>query len=134
MDFSWNVGDGDGEGELTYEVVVERESKPSAPHTIYVDLSVAIDPTSTNTNVDSCQYNGTCDPQVCETPNNYGAVVSVMGGEHPACFWLRTLSLSLLSRSLALPLSRTAAPLSRSSAPVIFQRIFFVLSFVGVCS
>ncbi|CAM9350584.1 unnamed protein product, partial [Ectocarpus sp. 8 AP-2014] len=64
-------------GELTYEVRVERESKPSAPHTIYVDLSVAIDPTATNTNVDSCQFNGTCEAQTCEAPNAYGAVISM---------------------------------------------------------
>lgn len=74
VDFAWN----DDEGELTYDVVIERASRPSAPHTIYVDLSVAIDPTAANTNVDSCAFNGTCALLECVEPNAYSAIVSLL--------------------------------------------------------
>lgn len=72
VDFAWN----DIEDELAYDVVIERASRPSQPHTIYVDLSVAIDPTATNTNVDSCMFNGTCALLECTEPNAYSAIVS----------------------------------------------------------
>lgn len=76
VDFAWTDGEGDNEGQLTYDVVIVRDSKPRAPHTIYVDLSVAIDPTASNTNVDSCQKNGTCAAKVCTEPEAYTALVS----------------------------------------------------------
>lgn len=76
VDFAWTDGEGDEEGELTYDVVIVREKKPRAPHTVYVDLSVAIDPTATNTAVDSCSKNGTCVTKECTAPDNYAAMVS----------------------------------------------------------
>lgn len=76
VDFAWTDGEGDEEGELSYDVVIVRDKKPRAPHTVYVDLSVAIDPTATNTNVDSCAKNGTCASEVCTAPDGYSAVVS----------------------------------------------------------
>lgn len=79
VDFSWSAGESEEDGELAYEVIIDRTSKPSAPHTIYVDLSVAVDPTASNTDVDSCQFNATCDPIVCTAPNSYPAVVSARG-------------------------------------------------------
>ncbi|CAM9318065.1 unnamed protein product [Scytosiphon promiscuus] len=77
VDFSWSAGESDEDGELAYEVIIDRESKPSAPHTIYVDLSVAVDPTASNTDVDSCQFNATCDPIECTAPDSYAAVISM---------------------------------------------------------
>lgn len=65
VDFKWTVGVNDEEGQLTYEVVIDRPSKPSAPHTVYVDLSVAVDPTANTTSVDSCQVLGECVGLVC---------------------------------------------------------------------
>lgn len=71
VDFAWNTDD----QELAYDVVINRPSRPSAAHTIYVDLSVEIDPTA-NTNVDSCAFNGTCALLECTAPNSYSAIVS----------------------------------------------------------
>lgn len=76
VDFAWKDGEGNDEGELTYDVVIVRESKPRAPHTVYVDLSVAIDPTATNSNVDSCSKNGTCVTKECNGAEGYSAMVS----------------------------------------------------------
>lgn len=76
VDFSWTDGEGDEEGQLSYDVVIIRDQKPRAPHVVYVDLSVAIDPTASNTNVDSCAKNGTCVMKECEAPNGYTATVS----------------------------------------------------------
>lgn len=75
VDFSWADGEGDEEGKLTYDVLIIRDGKPRAPHTVYVDLSVAVDPTS-NGNVDSCSKNGTCALQECTGTESYTAVVS----------------------------------------------------------
>lgn len=76
VDFSWKDGEGDEEGQLSYDVVIIREQKPRAPHVVYVDLSVAIDPTASNTNVDSCSKNGTCALKECLAPTAYAATVS----------------------------------------------------------
>lgn len=76
VDFSWTDGEGDEEGELSYDVLIIRDQRPRAPHTVYVDLSVAIDPTASNTNVDSCNKNGTCALKECTAPDAYTASVS----------------------------------------------------------
>lgn len=75
VDFKWTTGINDEEGQLTYDVVIERPSKPSAPHTVYVDLSVAVDPTANTTAVDSCLAEGECVGLVCEAPQAYTAEV-----------------------------------------------------------
>lgn len=75
VDFSWTDGEGDNEGQLTYDVVIVRDERPRAPHTVYVDLSVAIDPTVTNGNVDSCAKNGSCVTKECTAPDGYPAEV-----------------------------------------------------------
>lgn len=76
VDFKWTEGVNDQDGQLTYDVVIERLSKPSAPHTVYVDLSVAVDPTANNTSVDSCVAEGFCNGLVCAAPEAYTAQVS----------------------------------------------------------
>ena len=78
VDFAWTDGEGDEEGQLTYDVVIVRETKPRAPHTVYIDLSVAIDPTATNTDVDSCAKNGTCVTKECSGTEGYSAMVSLL--------------------------------------------------------
>lgn len=72
VDFAWN----NDANDLTYDVVIERDARPSKPHTVYVDLSVEVDPTATNTDVDSCAFNGTCSTLQCTGTNAYAAIVS----------------------------------------------------------
>lgn len=75
VDFRWIDGDGDTGGELEYDVVIIRSEKPSAAHTVYVDLAVSVDPTSVNSNVDSCEAEGTCSFKECVSPEPYKAEV-----------------------------------------------------------
>ena len=97
VDFKWTAGINEQDGQLTYDVVIERPSKPSAPHTVYVDLSVAVDPTANTTDVDSCVALGECVGLVCEAPTAYTAEV-------------RTAALPLFFISSCIP-SRYVAPL-----------------------
>lgn len=76
VDFQWKDGDEEGTGgRLEYDVVIVREDKPRAPHTVYVDLSVEIDPTATVSDVNSCEYPETCVLKECIVPNGYRAEV-----------------------------------------------------------
>eukprot|EP00903_Cladosiphon_okamuranus_P018235 g16774.t1 len=77
VDFKWTAGVNDVEGQLTYDVVITRLSKPSAPHTVYVDLSVAVDPTANNTSVDSCTAQGECEGVVCDGDKSYTAEITM---------------------------------------------------------
>lgn len=75
VDFQWIDGQGEDEGQLIYDVVIVRDKKPRAAHTVYVDLSVAIDPTAPQAEVDSCAKAGTCAVKVCTAPTAYTAEV-----------------------------------------------------------
>lgn len=77
VDFRWTAGEGDEEGQLDYEVVIERKKKPRAAHTVYIDLSVAIDPTELNVKVDSCESNDECVVKKCTAPTSYMAKVCI---------------------------------------------------------
>lgn len=70
VDFAWDAE----ESLLQYDVLITRDDKPSAPHTIYVDLSVSIDPLGNNTSIDSCQNQNKC--PVLECDGTYPAKVS----------------------------------------------------------
>lgn len=76
VDFDWTEGEGDEDGKLSYDVVIIRTQKPRAPHTVYVDLTVVVDPTAAGLSVDSCERNGTCVGVQCAAPEAYTAVVS----------------------------------------------------------
>lgn len=78
VDFKWDAGEGDDEGQLDYEVVIKRTKKPRAAHTVYVDLSVAIDPTAPNPEVDSCKSAAVCDAKVCDAAAPYMAKVCLL--------------------------------------------------------
>ena len=71
VDFAWDAE----QSLLQYDVAITRPSKPSAPHTIYVDLSVSIDPLGNNTSVDSCESTAKCD--VLDCTGQYSAMVSL---------------------------------------------------------
>lgn len=76
VDFSWTDNEEGEGGQLTYDVLIIRESKPRGAHTVYIDLSVSIDPSATYGDVDSCMLEGTCTTKNCTEPTPYDAVVS----------------------------------------------------------
>lgn len=76
VDFRYIAGEGDDEGNLEYDVVIVRSRKPRAPHTVYVDLSVAVDPTSAGAEVDSCEKVGWCAVKECTEPEAFMAKAS----------------------------------------------------------
>lgn len=76
VDFAWTDSDEGEGGQLTYDVLIIRESRPRSAHTVYVDLSVSIDPSASYGDVDSCAHEGICATKNCTEPNPYGAVVS----------------------------------------------------------
>lgn len=76
VDFRWTDAEVGAGGHLYYEVVIIRSSKPRASHTVYVELSVAIDPTA-NGDVDSCLKEGACVTTFCQAPVPYTANVSM---------------------------------------------------------
>lgn len=80
VDFKWTAGINGEEGQLTYDVVIDRAAKPNAPHTVYVDLSVGVDPSTTNSNVDSCVAVGECVGLQCG--QEYTAEVSSPSTNH----------------------------------------------------